>query len=115
MMKGSLKRLRPTNKNNPNKNSQSALPWLFFLTKISAPQELAVRFLLRARLVVARGQRRRAQFPWFVARLGQRIYLWRLCLSGLCRVFLQLPGSRLYAVLCLRVRQRARQRRQKKR
>jgi hypothetical protein len=30
MMKGSLKRLRPANKNNPNKNSQSALPWLFF-------------------------------------------------------------------------------------
>jgi hypothetical protein len=30
MMKSSLKRLRPANKNNPNKNSQSALPWLFF-------------------------------------------------------------------------------------
>ena len=86
-----------------------------FLTKINGPQGLAVRFLLRARLVVARERRRRAQFPWFVARLGQRICLWRLCLSGLCRVFLQLPGSRLYAVLCLRAQQQARQRRQKKR
>ena len=46
-----------------------------FLTKINGPQGLAVQFLLRARLVVVR-----AQFPWFVARLGQRICLSRLCL-----------------------------------
>ncbi len=85
-----------------------------FLTKINGPQVLAVQFLLRARLVVARERRRRAQFPWFVARLGQRICLWRLCLSGLCRVFLQLLGSRLYAMLCLRAQQQVRQRRQKK-
>jgi len=51
-----------------------------FLTKINGPQVLAVRFLLRARLVVVRGQRRRAPFPWFVARLGQRIYLSQPCL-----------------------------------
>ena len=85
-----------------------------FLTKINGPQVLAVQFLLRARLVVVRVRRRRAQFPWFVARLGQRICLWRLCLSGLCRVFLQLLGSRLYAMLCLRAQQQVRQRRQKK-
>ena len=105
----------PRQQKQPKQKQPKRIALAVFLTKINEPQMLAVRFLLRARLVVARGQRRRAQFPWFVARLGQRICLWRLCLSGLCRVFLQLLGSRLYAVLCLRAQQQARQRRQKKR
>jgi len=104
----------PRQQKQPKQKQPKRIALAVFLTKINEPQVLAVQFLLRARLVVARGQRRRAQFPWFVAHLGQRICLWRLCLSGLCHVFLQLLGSRLYAMLCLRAQQQVRQRRQKK-
>ena len=58
MMKGSLKRLRPAKQKQPKRIALAV-----FLTKINGPQVLAVQFLLRARLVVARERRRRAQFP----------------------------------------------------